>query len=117
VHSLRSSASATVEYNRYKRAANLDRGAITMSASPDWISARGGGYGGHRDEAMEAQQYVAEGKKESADLLRQAVRWLRDEIGDASEETAPAAGTEAAPHACRERSSSSMVMMTGHAKQ
>jgi hypothetical protein len=71
----------TVEYQRYQRAAGLDHGAITMG-TPDWIGARGGFGGGQANEAQEAQQYVSEGKKESVLLLRQAIRWLQDEIGD-----------------------------------
>jgi predicted nucleotide-binding protein len=82
----------TVEYNRYRRAASLDHGAVSMN-TPTWVSARGG-YGERSDEARLAQQYVAEGKNETIQLLRQAVRWLRDEISDSAEEVAPVAADE-----------------------
>ncbi|CAG0978994.1 hypothetical protein BURK2_01730 [Burkholderiales bacterium] len=82
----------TVEYNRYRRAASLDHGAVTLSAS-GWVAARGG-YGAQDDEGRKAQRYVAEGKNETLQLLRQAVRWLQDEIRDSTEGAAPVASEE-----------------------
>ena len=69
----------TVEYNRYKDAADLDKGPVIMRVEASWISARGGG-GGHHDDAREAQRYVAEGKTRCLKLLRQAISWLQDEL-------------------------------------
>jgi hypothetical protein len=66
----------TVEYRRYSRATDLDHGGIAMSL----------GYERHVDEGAEARRYVGEGKQEAIQLLRQAVRWLEDEISDAEPE-------------------------------
>jgi predicted nucleotide-binding protein len=68
----------TVEYRRYRRAASLDNGAISMSI---------GAYGPRVDEGAEARRHVAEGKDDSIQLLRQAVRWLEDEVADAAAST------------------------------
>lgn len=66
----------TVEYRRYSRAKKLDHGGIFMS------------YGdGQRDNSHEARRYVADGKVEAVQVLRSAVKWLHDEIGDAVEST------------------------------
>lgn len=70
----------TVEYRRYSRATKLDHGAVTMSFRD-----------GPSDNSHEARQYVAEGKLEAAQILRSAINWLQDEIGDAAE-TAPTKG-------------------------
>jgi hypothetical protein len=71
----------TVEYNRYKDAAELDQGPRIMRIESSWIAARGGGREYH-NEALEAQQYVAEGIERSVMLLQQAVRGLEEEIVD-----------------------------------
>jgi hypothetical protein len=65
----------TVEYRRYARATSLDHGGISMVAF---------GRGVH-DEAREARQNVAEGKADALHILGSAIRWLRDEIGEADE--------------------------------
>jgi predicted nucleotide-binding protein len=81
----------TVQYNRYKAAADLDNGPVIMR--PDF------GGGGDYDDRHEAQQYVTEGKEASIQLLRQAIRGLQEEIADqgeapnAIEAIAAAAGT------------------------
>lgn len=67
----------TVEYNRYIGASTLDRGSVTMQI--DW------GGGGRREDPREAQKYLTEGKERSVQLLRQAVRWLQDELADRGE--------------------------------
>lgn len=61
----------TVEYRRYSGATALDKGAVLMS------------FGGRTDSSHEARQYVAEGKVAAVQILRSAVKWLHDEIGDA----------------------------------
>jgi hypothetical protein len=58
----------TTEYNRYSGAARLDHGPVVMQLGPMF---RGGG---PRNDAHEAHQYLAEGKKLSIILLRQAIR-------------------------------------------
>ena len=64
----------TVEYRRYSRATSLDHGGITMS------------FGGHGiDDGEEARRYVAEGKADALHILKSAIKWLLDEIGDAGE--------------------------------
>jgi predicted nucleotide-binding protein len=73
----------TVQYDRYRRAVELDHGPVVMRVDPF------GGGGGHHDNAHEARQYVAEGKQASLALLRQAVRNLQEEIED-EEKAAPA---------------------------
>lgn len=64
----------TVEYMRYKRAADLDHGPVILGklASP-----------------REAQGYVAEGKRGSIALLRQAVRGLEEEIAEQTQMAQP----------------------------
>lgn len=64
----------TVEYRRYSQAIRLDHGPIRI------------GMGDSRhNNGHEARQYVAEGKIEAIQILRSAIKWLRDEIGDAAE--------------------------------
>lgn len=63
----------SVEYRRYEGATRLDHGAVTMSL------------GGPRDNSHEARTYVTEGKAEAVQILRSAIKWLHDEIGDAEE--------------------------------
>jgi hypothetical protein len=75
----------TVEYHRYKDAANLDNGPSSLRLGPDF----GGGY---YDERPEARRYAAEGIQRSILLLQQAVRGLEEQIGDrAALVVAPAA--------------------------
>jgi predicted nucleotide-binding protein len=88
----------TVEYRRYARATNLDKGSITMS------------YGGPRDDSREARQYVGEGKKEAVQILGSAIKWLRDEIGDAAEPV-PVAPT---PARVSSASSAKVFIVHGH---
>lgn len=75
----------TVEYRRYSRAKSLDHGGVTMSFS-----------GGPRDNSGEARIYVAEGKGEAIQILRSAIRWLHDEIGDAAGTTSVAKQSQTA---------------------
>lgn len=78
----------TVEYRRYSRAISLDHGGVTMNLS-----------GVQRDNSHEARQYVAEGKVEAVQILRSAIKWLHDEIGDAAESTSVSEpGRAAAAH-------------------
>jgi uncharacterized protein (TIGR02391 family) len=88
----------TVEYNRYKDAADLDKGPVIMRVEASWISARGGG-GVHHDDAREAQQYVAEGKTRCLKLLRQAISWLQDELVQ-HEQAAPIAELNSGGQTC-----------------
>ena len=67
----------TVEYNTYKRASELDNGPVTVRMAPGWGGRGGSGY---HDDALEAREYVSEGKDQSTQILRQAVAWLQDEI-------------------------------------
>jgi hypothetical protein len=54
----------TVEYNRYKAAADLDNGPVVMQLGPAF------GGRGHSNDQAEAQQYVTEGKNRAILLLR-----------------------------------------------
>jgi predicted nucleotide-binding protein len=70
----------SAQYKRYSGAATLDRGEVYIASVPF-------GYGRReRDQAQEARQNVEEGKSASIQLLRAAIKWLEDEIGEASEE-------------------------------
>jgi predicted nucleotide-binding protein len=62
----------TDEYERYRSAAGLDHGGISMVID---------GY--HHDEAAEARKYVSEGKDSSLHYLKQAIKRLNEEIEDA----------------------------------
>lgn len=82
----------TVEYSRYAEATSLDHGAVVMSV-----------YGDHTDDAAEARQYVEEGKQGAIQTLRMAVRWLNDEIADATPTAAPRTTESATEPAARPR--------------
>lgn len=88
----------TVEYRRYSQATNLDHGSITVSFGSE-----------PRGNGEEAREYVAEGKVEAVQVLRSAVTWLYDEIGDAAEST-PAAAAAHAPTT----SSKKIFIVHGH---
>jgi hypothetical protein len=78
----------TVEYNRYRGAARLDRGPMSV--------ALGSRFRASGENLHEVYRYLAEGKQRSILLLKQAVRGLEEEIGDRAE-LAPAPGAESAP--------------------
>jgi hypothetical protein len=80
----------TVEYNRYKDAADLDYGPSSLRMGPAFG-------GGHYDDRQEARQYVTEGIRRSVLLLKQAVRGLEEEIADRAALLAPALAAEPAP--------------------
>jgi hypothetical protein len=63
----------TIEYRRYKTAAHLDNVPPLMRS--DYV-------GGPFDDRREAQESVTEGKKQSILLLRQAIRGMREELGE-----------------------------------
>lgn len=95
----------TVEYNRYSEATQLDHGSVTMSVTPSWIAARGGG-GYHGDDTHEARQNVTEGKAQALSLLRQAARGLEEEI-----ELAPPSSPTVA---VRSKPSNKVFVVHGH---
>lgn len=66
----------TVERNRYRDAQSLDHHSVSISL---------GGYAGP-DQGVLARQYVEEGKRESVQLLREAIQWLKDELVDTEPE-------------------------------
>lgn len=57
----------TIEYDRYCRAKRLDTGPIRV---------------GYVASSREVQQYLAEDKKTSITLLKQAIAWLEEEIAE-----------------------------------
>ncbi len=65
----------TVEYRRYCQATKLDHGAVGVSF-----------IGSSRDESHDARLNVEEGKVEAIHILQSAIKWLREEIEDASEQ-------------------------------
>jgi hypothetical protein len=76
----------TFEHRQYRDAATLDQGPRVMQVQPDWIAARSGGFGGHRgDDLREVHGYLADGKRRSLVLLRQAVGFLEEELLDRGE--------------------------------
>jgi len=79
----------TVEYNRYKDAADLDKGPIVAQLGPSF----GRGHVYQHDDAAEARQYMTEGKERSTQLLHQAVRWLQDELADTQEQVTSSGAT------------------------
>ena len=68
---------ASVERKRYSRAESLDHGGMTMYVS---------GYGAEPDQGALARKYVAEGKVQAVQVLREAIQWLKDELADAEPE-------------------------------
>jgi hypothetical protein len=89
----------TPKFNLYRAACDLEP-ALTLSITPDWIGARGGG--GHRgDNIPELQRGIAERKQNSIALLEQAVRGLQEEIdhrpAEAAFEIDDAAGLQSGP--------------------
>lgn len=71
----------TVEYRRYSRSTSLDHGSVAMS----FRSPYGTGYVDTNQVVREARQHVTEGKLEAIQILRSAIKWLSEEIGDATE--------------------------------
>jgi predicted nucleotide-binding protein len=71
---------STSRYNRFEAASNLDNGPVTMRMGPAF------GRGDYTDydaqDAREARQYLAEGKRRSIDLLRLAIQSLEDDLAD-----------------------------------
>jgi predicted nucleotide-binding protein len=66
----------TVDYRRYRAASDLDNGPRFVTMSSDWT--------GNRGPRLEPfAQYLADGKKQSLLLLRQAVRGLEERVADA----------------------------------
>lgn len=88
----------TVEYRRYSSATKLDHGGIVMRF-----------YGGPSDNSHEARQNVAEGKVEAVQILRSAIKWLRDEITDSAESTPAAVPARSSP-----ASSKKIFIVHGH---
>lgn len=69
----------SVEYNRYRRSTGLDHGAMSVNLgfnAPNPMR-----------ELAQARQYVASGKTEAIQLLKQAVKWLENELEDLSAST------------------------------
>ena len=73
----------TVEYKRYEDAIRLDRGPLVVRTS--------GLYGNNEQQDMrEAQRYFREGKEHSILLLRNAIKWLQDELTEQEQAVLPA---------------------------
>lgn len=70
----------TVEYRRYAAATSLDNGSISL------------GFGdGTYNDTHEARTHVAEGKANAILILKSAIKWLHDELGDVDESNGNAA--------------------------
>jgi predicted nucleotide-binding protein len=64
----------TVEYRRYADATSLDHGPVSLDF----------GDGAYNDAHL-ARGYVAEGKANAVLIVKSAIKWLHDELGDAEE--------------------------------
>jgi predicted nucleotide-binding protein len=72
----------TPRYKRFEDAANLDQGQHTVRMGPAF--GRGPSIDYDAQDAIEARQYLTEGKKRSIDLLQLAIRSLEDDLDDLS---------------------------------
>lgn len=81
----------TSRYKRFEDAANLDQGPHTVRMAPAF--GRGPSIDYDARDAIEAREYLAEGKKRSIDLLQLAIRSLDDDLADLS----PSSPTSARP--------------------
>ena len=70
----------THRYNRFEDAANLDAGPHTVRMAPAF--GRGQSIDYDQRDAVEARQYLAEGKQRSIGLLQLAIRSLEDDLAD-----------------------------------
>ncbi|WP_256078354.1 TIR domain-containing protein [Massilia sp. YIM B04103] len=61
----------TVEYRRYADATSLDNGPVQMV----WGD-------GIPEQRHDVQLYISEGKENAVLILKSAIKWLRDELGD-----------------------------------
>lgn len=71
----------TVEFNRYKSAAELDNRSPTMASDFGW----GARQAFQRNESHEAQEDLRESIGRSVLLLQSAITWLRDEVSSVAE--------------------------------
>lgn len=74
----------TVEYRRYAEATSLDHGGLSFTIDGPR----------YHDEGLEARKNVTQGKVLAVQILKSAIKWLVDEIADASD-VAPASATPA----------------------
>jgi predicted nucleotide-binding protein len=77
----------TVEYNRYSAAARLDHGPQFTNAMVQ--SVRQGPHVGNALSAQEARRFLADGKKRSVILLRQATRAIEEEVSEQEQPVVP----------------------------
>jgi hypothetical protein len=86
----------TIEYARYRSAAQLDNGPtytpslIAMASTP-----RGSTPNVDAMQAREAQQYLSEGRRQSIILLQQAIRALERQIADLAQQDDPVSKSNA----------------------
>lgn len=76
----------TIEYNRYRRASQLDAGTMAVGISS----------GGRPEPLSRVHQDLEKGKQSSLALLEQAIRFLGEEISE-HEQAAPVAQASASP--------------------
>jgi predicted nucleotide-binding protein len=78
----------TPRLNLYKDAADLDKGPHIMRSDPMFGGMSAAQY--DTRDAIEARQYLTDGKKRSLQLLQGAIRSLEDEIADRAPDSASA---------------------------
>jgi predicted nucleotide-binding protein len=101
----------TPSYNRYRDAANLDKGPRIMRIEPMW-GGRGGGPANYdAQDAHDARQYLAEGKERSKALLQGAISALEAEIADLEPPEAAAASRD---NPVRQHDKKKVFVVHGH---
>jgi predicted nucleotide-binding protein len=85
----------TATYDRYSGAARLDNGPHVMRMDPMWGGRGEAAY--DAQDAIEARQYLADGKKQSIALLQQAIQAVEYQIADREPSAAPSDSPEIAP--------------------
>lgn len=98
----------TPAYNRYSDAIRLDNGPHTMRIDPMWGGQSEASY--EAQDALEARQYLAEGKQRSIGLIQQAIRAVEYEIADQE----PPSAAVASPTPERQRDLTKVFIVHGH---
>ena len=100
---------STPSYNRYRDAASLDNGPRIMRLQPTW--GRGGPANYDAQDAHDARQYLAEGKKRSKAFLQGAINALEADLADLE----PAGATPSSrDNSAKQRDKNKVFVVHGH---